>query len=577
MLKLFNTNLVGSSAKQVWSQAQSMGYGANSQLTLVLTLTCDDGESIVELAPIGSEIIQTLEQKCSKVESGNMLGEIVKNAISGLASGVVAHILVGQRENEKILIFGMGEVEVFLSRGGKLARLKNSWGEGESLSGTIVENDIVLFATSKLIKSVGSIKLTEILTKDKNPAEALAPLIHAKNDSSGIAGVVAIVGNEDVNVSWPVISIADKAPRKLNMWIGGAILLLLIVMIGLGMVKRASLVRAREFEVLNKSVSAKIEETLSIGDLNPERARTLLTQGKSEVDLYLGSKITDEYRVQASKLLIDLEKADDQAFKKNEIALNNVVELPILIDDLNASKMKSDGKGNLAFYDQNKRRIVTMNIADRSRQVIDYLEDKQYQDIAVSEGKMYGLENSGVFEIVTKKESVAKKIEADEFWIDPEYIGTFAGNVYIFDRGQSEIWKYPTLGDTYGDRRRWLAAGITPDLSNVIDMKVVGDIWLLTSTGKMERYSKGAPVKFGMEGFPGITEDKKLSDPSAMWVTENLIYVVERGASRILVFGDDGKYESQYVNSEFGKASDLVIVDDKGYVLIDNVVKEFGL
>jgi len=554
-----------------------MDYGGNCQLTLVLTLTCDDGESIVELAPIGSEIIQTLEQRCSKVESGEMLGMIVKNAISGLASGVVAHILVGQRENEKILIFGMGEVEVFLSRGGKLARLKNSWGEGESLSGVIVENDIVLFATSKLTKSVGSIKLTEILTQDKNPAEALAPLIHAKNDSSGIAGVVAIVGNEDISVSWPVISIADKAPRKLNMWIGGAILALLIVMIGLGMVKRVSLVRNREFEELNKSVSAKIQETLSIGDLNPERARTLLTQGKSEVDIYLESKITEEYRVQASKLLKDLENADDQAFKKNEIELNNVVELPILIDDLNASKMKSDGKGNLAFYDQNRHRIVTMNIADRSRQVIDYLEDKQYQDIAVSEGKMYGLENSGVFEIVTKKESVAKKIEADEFWIDPEYIGTFAGNVYIFDRGQSEIWKYPTLGDTYGDRRRWLAAGITPDLSNVIDMKVVGDIWLLTSTGKLERYSKGAPVKFGMDGFPGITEDKKLSDPSAMWVTENLIYVVERGASRILVFGDDGKYISQYVNSEFGKASDLVIVDDKGYVLIDNVVKEFGL
>jgi len=577
MLKLFNTNLVGSSAKQVWSQAQSMDYGGNCQLTLVLTLICDDGESIVELAPIGSEIIQTLEQKCSKVESGEMLGKIVKNAISGLASGVVAHILVGQRENEKILIFGMGDVEVFLSRGGKLARLKNSWGEGESLSGTIAEKDILLFATSKLIKSIGSIKLTEILTQDKNPAEALAPLIHAKNDSSGIAGVVAIVGNEDISVSWPVISIADKAPRKLNMWIGGAILALLIVMIGLGMVKRVSLVRNREFEELNKSVSAKIQETLSIGDLNPERARTLLTQGKSEVDIYLESKITEEYRVQASKLLKDLENADDQAFKKNEIELNNVVELPILIDDLNASKMKSDGKGNLAFYDQNRHRIVTMNIADRSRQVIDYLEDKQYQDIAVSEGKMYGLENSGVFEIVTKKESVAKKIEADEFWIDPEYIGTFAGNVYIFDRGQSEIWKYPTLGDTYGDRRRWLAAGITPDLSNVIDMKVVGDIWLLTSTGKLERYSKGAPVKFGMDGFPGITEDKKLSDPSAMWVTENLIYVVERGASRILVFGDDGKYISQYVNSEFGKASDLVIVDDKGYVLIDNVVKEFGL
>ncbi len=112
---------------------------------------------------------------------------------------------------------------------------------------------------------------------------------------------------------------------------------------------------------------------------------------------------------------------------------------------------------------------------------------------------------------------------------------------------------------------------------NVVDMKVAGDIWLLTSTGKLERYSKGAPVKFGMEGFPGTQGDKILSDPSAMWVGESLIYVIERGEQRIVVFGDDGKYKSQYVNSEFADASDLVVVDDKAYVIIDNVVKEFEL
>jgi hypothetical protein len=108
-------------------------------------------------------------------------------------------------------------------------------------------------------------------------------------------------------------------------------------------------------------------------------------------------------------------------------------------------------------------------------------------------------------------------------------------------------------------------------------MKVVGDIWLLTSTGKLERYSRGAPVKFSMDGFPSKTGDKRLAEPSSLWVTESLIYVLENGASRITVFGDDGLYKSQYVNSEFSKAQDLVVVDDKGYVLIDNVVKEFSL
>ena len=168
-------------------------------------------------------------------------------------------------------------------------------------------------------------------------------------------------------------------------------------------------------------------------------------------------------------------------------------------------------------------------------------------------------------------------IEPDEFWKDPTYIEQFAGNLYVFDREQNEIWKYPVLTDSFGDRRRWLAAGITPDLTKVVDMKVVGDIWLLTETGKLERYSRGAPVNFSMEGFPAKAEAKRFVNPVAVWATESLVYVLEAGAERVVVFGDDGKYESQYVNSEFSKASDLVVVDDKAYVLIDNVVKEFEL
>jgi hypothetical protein len=198
-------------------------------------------------------------------------------------------------------------------------------------------------------------------------------------------------------------------------------------------------------------------------------------------------------------------------------------------------------------------------------------------DIAVSETKMYALHKNPVLYFFWKKEESKKAIEADEFWKEPESIELFAGNAYILDKDQGEIWKYPTLGDTFGGRRRWLAAGIAPDLSNVVDMKVAGDIWLLTSTGKLERYSRGAPVNFAMEGFPSKDTGKKLSEPTAVWASESLIYVLENGAGRVVVFGDDGKYRAQYTSSEFGKASDLVIVDDKGYVLIDNTVKEFGL
>jgi hypothetical protein len=433
-----------------------------------------------------------------------------------------------------------------------------------------------------MIEVVGPEKLKKILTEDPEPGEALAPLIHLAEDTSGVAGAICEVHEEDelAPLDKPnslKIYLRNEEPRKLNMWVGLSLLLLLTIMIGVGMVRRVKVLSETAFQKVNTEVAAKIAETLSIGDLNPERARVLLAEARLGVETYIATKPKEEYRVKALKLNEDISKTEEQAFKKNDIALNTIVELEVLVEGLQSNKMKTDGKGNLVFIDESNPRLVSMNIADRSRQIIDTKNDGNFLDVSMTDTKYFGLNAKSVTELNIKKEEAKTAIEADEFWVDPVKIGMFAGNIYILDKGQSEIWKYPTLGDTFGGRRRWLAAGITPDLTNVVDMKVVGDIWLLTSTGKLERYSRGAPVKFSMDGFPSKTSDKKLAEPSSLWVTESLIYVLENGASRISVFGDDGLYKSQYINSEFSKASDLVIVDDKGYVLIDNVVKEFSL
>ena len=62
-----------------------------------------------------------------------------------------------------------------------------------------------------------------------------------------------------------------------------------------------------------------------------------------------------------------------------------------------------------------------------------------------------------------------------------------------------------------------------------------------------------------------------------MWVSDSRVYVLENGASRVVMFDLEGRYEAQYVSAEFVGASDLVVVDNMAYVLVDNAVKEFGL
>jgi hypothetical protein len=557
------TNIVGSATPSTWSQAQTVVKADGTQILLVVQLTCTETETLLDLANIGTPILVEIEKRGE---------EAIDGIVAEMAEGIEVGIIVGTLRGNKLSLKGVGEVEAYLARDSQLAKL------GKDLTGELKEGDVVVLTTTKFVESISLSKFREILINEQNPAELLTPLLHTQAETSGAAAIVGIVEHEQKKIAWPQIKLRNQGePRKLNLWIGAVIFLLLIIMIGVGMVRRVKVVAESDFASLNSSVNSKIEETLSIGDLNPERARILLTQARGEVEAYLATEIKDEYKPKAAKLMAEIEVADERAFKKNDIKLSTVVELPILVEGLSATKAKSDGKGNLIFLDNSEKRIVAMNLTDRSRQIIDATESEKFVDLGVSEAKIYGLNPSGVSELFWKKSDIKKVIEPDEFWKDPAIISIFAGNAYILDKEQSEIWKYPTLGDTFGGRRRWLAVGITPDLSNVVDMKVVGDIWLLTSTGKLERYSRGAPVAFPMEGFPAKGEAKRLSEPSAIWVTDSLVYVLENGASRVVVFGTDGKYQSQYINSEFGKAQDLVVVDDKAYVIIDNVVKEFSL
>jgi hypothetical protein len=588
MVKLTTTNIVGSADKKTWSQAQAITVKDNHQVMVVLRLSTEEEDSIVDLATMGAETLIEIEKKTEQSENIAQIKKLVDTVTNSANEGLKIEVLVATLHGDKLAIYGTGAVEAFLAREEKLAKLPTQTREGEGIVGTLQEGDVVTLSTARFVKVVGLDKFKQIVTEEEKPAELLAPLLHTQTDSSGMAALVGEVevgeGEEEPKVGFfttlmnkkSTIKLRSEVTKKTNLWVGAVILVLLVIMIGVGMVRRSKQVAEEEYLSVANSVNSKMEQVLSSGELNPEMARSLLGQARSEVEAYLATELKDEYKLKGQKLLQEIESADERAFKKNDIQLLTIVELPILVEGLKATAMKSDGGDNLIFVDNNEARLVSMNLIDRSRQILE-LEQDRVVDIGIGETRVYGLNSEGVTQRFWKKDIVTKIIESDEFWVGPTYIEMFAGNAYILDKGQNEIWKYPTLGETFGGRRRWFAAGITPDLSNVIDMKVSGDIWLLTSTGKLERYSRGAPVNFGMEGFPTKGDPKRFSEPAAIWVTDSLVFVLENGASRVVVFGEDGKYQAQYLNSEFAKATDLVIVDNKGYVLIDNSVKEFAL
>jgi len=563
MVKIETVKIVGSASSTTWSQAQTVVYSDKRQLLVVLELGKETESTLLDLATIGAEMLAEIERGGEKLTDQTSIKHMIEVTIGEVDPGLEVGLVIGSIDESSLTVAGVGGVSTYLARGEQLANL------GITAKGMLKVGDVFILTTNRLVNEMGIAKIKNVLLTADNPGEILAPLVHTKEETSGVAAIVGTVESPKKIDTWPQIKLRGENPRKINLWIGAGLLLLLIIMIGVGMVRRVGVAEERNYLDLESSVNRKIEEVKLTGDVNPVLARQLLTESEREIEAYLSLTIKEKYRIKAIKL--------GQSIAKNNSQLTMVVELKILADGLMSTKMKSDGKGNLIFFDESQSRVVGMNLVDRSKTVIEL--DNKYKLVGggVTENRVYGLLNNGVIETDWKKKEAKQVIEADEFWKDPSIIELFAGNIYIFDKEQSEIWKYPTLGETFGGRRRWLAAGITPDLSKVVDMKVVGDVWLLTSTGKLVRYSRGAPVTFEMEGFPYQGEGKNMVDPVAMFITDSAVYVLESGAQRVVVVGMDGKYMGQYMNPEFGRASDLVVIDEKGYVMIENTVQEFVL
>lgn len=584
------TTLVGTPSPTVWSQAQIFKTETIS-LGVVLSLKKVGGEDALELPAIGGAMLFSLRENMGHAGSIPEIQKAVEDLAAGVPKEIILSVAVVTVNQKRLQLNGKGEMRAYLVRQGKLVELADEEQLTKGVAGNLVPGDTFCVGTKQMMEMIGVASLAGALKEGSAAGEQLAPLLHKEQDSSYAAAILGNYGglqSGGAGFGWaeklreivkqPLkVKRVNESPRPINTWIAGAALLFLIVMIGFGYIRRARMGLEQEYQSVLAEVEQKIGEAGSIADLNPERARILLSESKHTAENYHAKTQKEPYKSQGRALLLQVEEAEKNIFKVDSVGLSSVIELPILAEGLEAKKMYLDSNGMLVFPDLRSERVVGLNIEDKSKVEFETGKVGLITSMGFFEKTYYGMTDKGVAQIGAKEDQTRVVIEKDPLWGEISSVESYAGNIYLLDKGNSEIWKYPVVKDGFGERRRWLAAGIVLDLTKVSAMKVAGDIWLVTSSGKLERYSRGAPVEFTMAGFPAVAGDKRLSDPVSLYVTEDEVYVLERGAKRVVVFGQDGTYKAQYLNEEFGQALNLVVYKNKGYVLLGETVKEFSL
>jgi len=159
-------------------------------------------------------------------------------------------------------------------------------------------------------------------------------------------------------------------------------------------------------------------------------------------------------------------------------------------------------------------------------------------------------------------------------WQGEVLIYAYAANLYVVDKEAGVIWRYPGSGSTFGTGTNWLAPGVSPDLSLATATTIDGNIWLLSGSGRISKFSTGNPVSFSPTGvFPELTS------PDSIYTNEELkyVYVLERSRKRVVVLEKDGKYKAQYLADKLGEATDLAVSEADGKIIILTGDKLFSI
>lgn len=330
-----------------------------------------------------------------------------------------------------------------------------------------------------------------------------------------------------------------------------AVVILLILAISAFLTIRGNIERGKlnEFKGHLETASAKYEEGLAILDLNRERARGILVEADEEIK-------------KALKINQDSDKAKELAAnisaKLKETESSSSIDFETIADVSGQIAALFTANGSLVAVTDSK--IHEINVASATVSESDGVGNMR--DAAFYDNKVFVFEGVNVHRIDLASGKAEKIFEGQEAFD----IAAFLGNVYLL--GSSQIYKYTPIEGGYAAGVNYLNDSEQFAISS--RFAIDGSVWVSRGS-EVSQYLRGEKQDFKIAGLSGAAQEygEIYTDPDL-----DNIYVIDRTNSALLAVGKDGVYKKAYQASEFAKAADLVVDEEKGkfYIAIGSKV-----
>jgi len=567
----------------------------------------------VKSVEIGREIISRLQEEYFGNTQGSAF-ETLKKAVEKVGSEfsddrtkICIVALVVWEDILYTSIFGNGKIAIL--RDDKLAICESP------ISGRVENGDIFLLSTDTLFEILGRGVLKAILETgdtEKIVEQILSKLykqseLYQKEEGEIAAAVVKLVYQpseigilkpsvykdseeksqaEDFGLGirrriqkilfWiaeklpqgPVYVRRNRNPKKTAFSIAIILLILLIISGILGTRQRKINLYKESYQNRLVSASKLIDQAEKISELDPAKARQLLNQAKDELDDLARQGAGDEKISQEQERL---NQVFSSIFKEREVSGEILLDLATIREGLSANFITSFENQVLTF-DSSEGKLASFDFDGKKAQI---LAGKEIAGGArfttIYAGRVFILKDDGVYEV---KNGQAKRVIENKDWDKIVGFRSYAANLYLFEQN-GEILRYQGFERGFGAKQKWFGPQTGIDFSTLKDVAIDGSIWVLKTDGQILKFNQGSPDNFSLSASLSFIEPVSLFSSDTL---EN-IYILDKGASKIFVFGKKGEFKQTLTWDKLKDALGIVVSPDekKILILIENKVYKIDI
>ncbi|RJR28629.1 hypothetical protein C4564_04695 [Candidatus Microgenomates bacterium] len=592
--------LAGTPDENGWSCIyESPVKGAH--LYLLVSLERTNHSAQIDFAQEGRKIFNKVSSQIENVSEDEVFAEI-KEAIAEYvdcgARGMVAEIAGIVRYQNVAYLSLVNGASVYLFRDASLTLLALSQeGAQKTVSGYIKDGDVFLVLTSFACKALPSGVLKPILAlrdpdaivqsffpkfSHSTPDSLLAILVaratsakeasvedvvnkkvfavpnvnlHRRRVARLLDRMIRIFPDRKIKIQGDTVTLDVHRRRKRSTFAGVGLLILLSISVYFG-AQRQSAQRAREAYLPRLNIAREqLSEAVNLSGLNIPKARELLLSARETAKSLVDEGVVDS---ELNSLVVDISSALGEVAGVYEQDASTFLDLSLVSSGFLGNRIDISDK-DIRVLDTSAKKLVNISAETKKTEVIagpEYLPDAI--DTFAYTDRSFILSLDGIREVTSDVELVIKPE-----W-EPKNIlaHAFAGNVYVLDKDNNNIIRYPGVRSGFLEGEDWLASGIDVDMSDAISWSIDGNIWVLYASG-IVRYGQGLPTNVVVQGLAG-----ELGEVIDMFTSdsEKNIYLLNAANSRVVVIDKEGFFVAEYISPELSSAAQIVVSEELGKI-----------